>query len=171
MKVKTTIISILAVGLLTGSAVGVAAQVAAGGATVTGTAEYADGTYFDTSSEGSVVSKSPGVIIETSDPRLTGTADITTYGVNVSAGDGFAETHFGTDVLTLVNEEGSWSGSGTSALVLDETNAPTVMQATWHLTGEGAYEGLSAYLNVTFMAMVEGVIAEAPSAEVSTPAE
>ena len=118
-----------------------------------------------------MVIKSNGSVIETDDPRLSGTADIVTYGVHGVGGDGFTETHFGSDVLTLVNDEGTWSGRGTSALVLDENNDPSVMQATWHLTGEDAYEGLSAYLNVWGWQAVEGVIAESPSATLEVPAE
>jgi hypothetical protein len=101
----------------------------------------------------------------------SGTADITTYGVHGFDGDGFTETHFGSDVLTLVNEEGSWSGRGISALLLDDTNNPTVMEATWHLTGEGVYEGLTAYLNVRLWEFVEGVIVEGTSATLELPAE
>jgi hypothetical protein len=166
---KTTLTMAVAIGLLAGSAVGVAAQ--DGGATVTGTADYVSGFSFDDGDAGRVVIKSPGVIIETSDPRLSGTADITTYGVHGFDGDGFTETHFGSDVLTLVNEEGSWSGRGISALLLDDTNNPTVMEATWHLTGEGAYEGLTAYLNVMFWEFVEGVIVEGTSATLEPLAE
>jgi len=166
--IKSTTISILAVGLLAGSAVGVAAQDS--GAMVTGTVEYAEGTYFDTGSDGAVTSSSPGVIFSMSDPRLSGTAEITTYGVQAMGGDGFIEAGFGTDVITLQNDDGAWSGVGTSALVLDE-QGPSVMEATWHLTGEGAYDGLSAYLGAVFQAEVTGVIVQGTSATMELPAE
>ena len=169
MKLKTTTISILAVGLLASSAIGTAAQ--DGGAMVTGTVRYEEGTYFDTGSDGTMVSDSPGVTFSMSDTRLSGTAEIATFGVQAMGGDGFAETSFGTDVITLQNDDGAWTGVGTSALVLDEQMIPSVMEATWHLTGEGAYDGLSAYLDATFQAEVTGVIVQGTSATMEPPAE
>ena len=164
VKLKTTTISILTVGLLASSAIGTAAQ--DGGAMVTGTVRYEEGTYFDTGSDGTMVSDSPGVTFSMSDTRLSGTAEIATFGVQAMGGDGFSEAAFGTDDFTLVNDEGSWSGVGTSALVLSPEIIPTVMEASWHLTGEGAYEGLSAYLTVEAQEFAEGIIVEGTSAPV-----
>jgi hypothetical protein len=173
--IKTTTISILALGLLAGSAVGVAAQDEEAAAEP-GTPARVTGTIDDTGNElvqeptETVVDgvlEVRGVIVEgdqfeMDDPRLTGTV---TLAVNVDVhkvGD-FEDIVAGSFALRLENEAGSWAGQGTSvghngagmsqeeALGLD----------TWVLTGAGAYDGLSAILIVDpggDQPTVEGVI-------------
>ncbi|MGD8684835.1 MAG: hypothetical protein PVG27_12885, partial [Chloroflexota bacterium] len=84
--IKTITISILAVGLLAGSAVGVAAQdeAEAGASTpayVTGTlgepADFVEGTYSPDAMRGEQLL---GIPVDASDPRLTGLLDIVKNG-------------------------------------------------------------------------------------------
>lgn len=173
--VKTTTISIVAVGLLTGSAIGVAAQDEETAAEP-GTPARVTGTIDDTGSEtvqeptedvvdGAIGLR--GLIVEgdqfeMDDPRLTGTVTLAMNFDFHSVNDQ-ENVAAGSLALRLENEDGSWSGQGTSvghgaagmspeeALGLD----------TWVLTGAGAYDGLSAILIVDtggFPATVDGVI-------------
>jgi hypothetical protein len=173
--IRSTTISILAVGLLAGSAVGVAAQdeeAAAGPSTpakVTGTLNQEAGDLVQEPTETVVdgVLEVRGVIaegdrFEMDDARLTGTVTVA-VNVDVHKESDFVDVAAFSLALRLENEAGSWSGRGTGvnhggggippeeALSLD----------TWVLTGAGDYEGLSAYLLVDGTedtATIEGVI-------------
>ena len=175
--IRTTTISILALGLLAGSAVGVAAQddeAAAEPSTpakVAGTINEEAGDLVQEPTETVVdgVLEVRGVIaegdrFEMDDPRLTGTVTVA-VNVDVHKVSDFVDVVAFALALRLENEAGSWSGQGTGvshggggipqeeALNLD----------TWVLTGAGAYEGLSAYLIVDPTEdppTVEGVIVE-----------
>ena len=175
--IKTTTISILAIGLLAGSAVGVAAQeeeAAAEPSTPTKVAGTIDSEARDLVQEPTetVVDGvlevrgliSEGDRFEMDDPRLTGTVTVA-VNVDVHKVSDFVDVVAVSLALGLENEAGSWSGQGTGvshggggipqeeALSLD----------TWVLTGAGAYEGLSAYLIVDGTddpATIEGVIYE-----------
>jgi hypothetical protein len=158
--IKTSIISILAIGLLAGSAVGVAAQEEEAAAEEpTGTA-YFTGTLI---TEGTVVVEPDenivdgvlevrGVVIEdeaieTSDPRMSGSLS-RALNANVHKVSDFVDVVVEAATWRIENEHGSWSGQG-GALIhggggipRDEaTNLDTIL-----LTGEGAYEGLTAYV-------------------------
>ena len=135
-SIRITIISMITVGLLAGSAVGVAAQ----NALVTG--EFTDAG------------------AEFSDPRLTGAVEVTSNNAILpSNGAGFTDGMIATEDIRLTNDEGSWSGQGIFA-GFAPTGVPAGYAASelpeqyqWvesgdHLVliGEDGYEGLMAYL-------------------------
>jgi len=182
--IKTTTIFILAVGLLAGSAVGVTAQEEdpAGAAYFTGT--IGESTVVGEPTEGVV----DGVLevrgleregpIETTDPRLTGSLS-RVIDLDVHPVDDFAEVVLFTVQHRIENEDGSWSGTGTGvahggpgAPEEEALDFDTVL-----LTGDGAYEGLSAFLLADFApeigADIKGVIfpGQMPEPAVAAPAE
>ncbi len=160
--VKTTTISILAIGLLAGSSVGVAAQgeeaaaepstpaKVAGTIDTSGTALVQEPTETEVDDHlevrGAIVE---GDRFEMNDPRLTGTV---TLAVNVDVHNviGSVDVVAGSFALRLENEAGSWSGQGTSVGYNGSGIPEEEMLGldTWVLTGAGAYEGLSAILLV-----------------------
>jgi len=160
--IKTSIISILAIGLLAGSAVGAAAQdeeVAAEPTTpakVTGTIDSEAGDLVQEPTEtvvDGVLEVRGGVFtgdrFEMDDPRLTGTAT-GTFNVDVHKESDFIDVVAGSLGLRIENEAGSWSGQGTTVFHGGGTipQEEALNLDTWLLTGAGAYEGLSAYLIV-----------------------
>jgi hypothetical protein len=175
--IRTSIISILSIGLLAGSAVGVAAQdeEAAEPSTPTmvmGTID--DDAAVRRAGEGIVIE---GIRFEMDDPRLTGTATLATN-VTTDEGSSFRQTWVLGQALRLENEGGWWSGQGTGVEHTGGSANPEValLHATWPLlTGAGDYEGLSAYLIVDQSQnppTVEGVIyAGEPPSLPEVPAE
>ena len=101
-------------------------------------------------------------VIEASDERLSGTTDLTSYGVEDGDGEGYFDATFGTDVFRLVNDGGAWSAQGTSILIFAEDGE--TIERTWVLTGEDGYEGLSALLKADMtgpeVGTLDGVIIE-----------
>jgi hypothetical protein len=144
MRLRTTTISILAIGLLAGSAVGVAAQ-----------DEEADplapasvtGSISGNSDTSGSVTRDAGVTITegvgfrqtwvASDPRLSGSV---VYTGNWHGYDGTGGMSVQATSVVLVNDDGRWSGAGT-ALSAGDFDMDTMI-----LRGEGAYEGLTAYV-------------------------
>ena len=147
--IKTGLISILAVGLLAGSAVGVAAQdeEAADGATsFTGTSierDYLRDPPPVTTPDGMDVGTGWVILLRwsASDPRLTGEATATTNWVVDGSDDGF--TYLGAHTYELSNDGGSWLGSGTSL-----ASSELGLTGNAVLVGQEGYDGLTAY--VTF---------------------
>jgi len=146
---KLTFTIAIAIGLLAGSAVGVAAQDDAGMDPAFFTAQFDDGTGFSERE------------LEGADPEFGRTLDIT--GTTVDATDArfsgvltqaISSRCFGADectdadvrVLTmrLENGDGSWQGTGLG--VAPRNNQRNIK--VWNLAGEGDYEGLSAVLVV-----------------------
>ena len=188
--IKTSIISILAIGLLAGSAVGVAAQEeeaaaepAVGSSYFTGVFHHGganSGQPTETVVDGVMEVRGWGFEgngIETSDPRMTGSVtrngntDIHKLGDSEDVG-------FEAVAWRIKNDDGSWSGQG-STLTRGGRDVPRD-EATYFetivLTGEGAYEGLTAYVLVDWTALpiaVEGAIfvGEAPPLPEAAPAE
>ncbi len=175
--VRTTIISILAIGLLAGSAVGVAAQ----SAIVTGSISSGDD--CETTPEGA--ESCTGGRFEFDDPRLTGDYDYTHTVVFGPEGAFIA-----TEDFRLTNDEGAWSGHyvmGSFFLEGDESDAPPEGEIdpvahsvgpvggdelvsggnNWVLTGEGADEGLTAWVYSPPIdgARTQGIILEAEPME------
>ena len=173
--IKTTTISILALGLLAGSAVGVAAQDEEAAAEPSTPAKVA-GTIDEEASD--LVQEPTETVVdgmlevrdgafagdrlEMDDPRLTGT--ITgAFNVDVHKASDFVDIVAQTFALRIENEAGSWSGQGTT-VVHDGATVPedeALRLDTLLLTGADAYEGLSAYLVVDGTEdppTVEGVI-------------
>lgn len=160
--IKTSVTSILAISLLAGSAVGVAAQseqAAAEPSTPTKVTGTIDGAASDLTQEPTetvvdgVLEVRGGVAegdrFEMDDPRLTGTVTLA-FNVDVHKVSDFIDVVPVALALRLENEAGSWSGQGTGAshgggeIPQDEA----FQLDTWLLTGADAYEGLSAYLIV-----------------------
>jgi len=160
--IKTSVISILAIGLLAGSAVGVVAQdeeAAAEPSTpakVAGTIDSEAGDLVqeptDTVVDG-VLEVRGGVAegdrFEMDDPRLTGAVTLA-FNLDVHKPSDFVDIMPAALALRIENEAGSWSGQGTGVF----HGGGTIPQEevfnldTWLLTGAGAYEGLSAILIV-----------------------
>jgi hypothetical protein len=160
--IKTSIVSILAIGLLAGSAVGVVAQdeeAAAEPSTpakVAGTINGEAGDLVQEPTEtvvdgaleirGGIVE---GDRFEMDDPRVTGTVTLA-FNVDVHKESDFVDVVAGSLALRIETEAGSWSGQGTGVF----HGGGTIPQEevfnldTWLLTGAGAYEGLSATLIV-----------------------
>ena len=149
--IKTTTISILAVGLLTGSAVGVAAQDEE--AAEVSTPAYATWQSGDPTSvvEGAFDEATgemrglrvDGIPLESSDPRLTGTAYFLVNG-NVES-DGDTQVSVESRSTRIVNDEGAWTGVATYVEAADTSSGdyePVLIQESSLLFGEGAYEGL-----------------------------
>ena len=144
--IRTTTISILALGLLAGSAVGVAAQdesdealapalmsgkLTEGWEVLSGDSALVDGAVR----ESGVVTTE---VRKMSDPRLTGTLtiDFTKQFFDVRRD---TDLHWGT--VLIENDEGAWEGMITGTSDLEADGAPV---AYYELVGSGAYDGLSA---------------------------
>ena len=155
-SIKTTTISILALGLLAGSAVGVAAQdeeAAAGVTSVTGSIFGGEGLDVETTE-----TEYPNGFYAvdgftwrndwvSSDERLTG--DVTGVTNWVVGPDGFDAWGTGgqpdiiaSQVLELTNDGGSWLGEGVSFGSTDLD----ISRDMFALVGQGGYEGLTAYV-------------------------
>jgi hypothetical protein len=142
--VKATITSILALGLLAGSAVGVAAQSTVVSGSVFGGCEDAEGGQVCTG----------GFVFD--DDRLTGDYETTATEAYRASGDGFFEARVRTEVGSLTNDDGVWDLLSIAAYweiddefteeerIIDE--AHLVVEEHWVLTGGDGYEGLTAYL-------------------------
>ena len=152
--IKTITISILAVGLLAGSAVGVVAQdeeaEASTPAYVTGTlgppADFVEGTYSPDAMRGEQLL---GIPVDASDPRLTGLLDIVKNGNSEGTPDdisAFLESH----AWRLENDGGAWVGTGTS-MEARTSDEPLMIQEAVLLVGEGGYDGLAAFVTVDFL--------------------
>ena len=150
--VKATITSILALGLLAGSAVGVAAQDESGEAlapalisgkldngweVLSGDSALVDGALR----ESGVVTSEVEMM---SDPRLTGT-------LTIDFTKQFFDVRLDTDLVwgtvLIENDDGAWEGilRGTSDLEADGAQV-----SYYELVGSGAYDGLSAIVFETW---------------------
>ena len=174
--IKTTIISILVLGLLASSAVGVAAQDEEATAEVssfTGTGTeglevLAEGT-FEVNADG--LNETVGNVyvarFDSDDDRLTGDATITANWQFPDPSDGLSL--LSTRTYELTNEGGSWVGQSHS-LNADDLGVSVEMAV---LTGQGGYEGLTAYVhfdwNDDFTTNFSGVIFPGPGPEMPEP--
>jgi hypothetical protein len=144
--VKTTIIFILAVGLLAGSAVGVAAQdeEASAQGPVEFTAKWAFGPELRTETyeagDGVTMYRGgawrPGVITAASDPRLEGTLSVAANNDEYTDGPTIFSYAF-----RIENEGGAWQQLPTINLDTGEGDDNTT---TGVMFGEGGYDGLVA---------------------------
>jgi hypothetical protein len=121
--IKTSVISMLAIGLLAGSAVGVAAQ-----------GDEAAAVFEWSTAPGEVEGTA---IVEATDTRATGV-------LNLGLGEAFVTD----DVIIasvsgrLVNDGGSWMGTGRSY----GGNAEDQDQVVWELLGADGYDGLMLFM-------------------------
>ena len=138
--IKTGLISILAVGLLAGSAVGVAAQPPEGEvAYVTGTVTISGGEC----TEAAEWNECP-LSLDASDSRLSGEGSVRNSGMPMQSDDEFVVLV--TSSLRVANDEGAWTGGGLLYALPANADAVGVDEPTWVLSGEGAYDGLTAVL-------------------------
>jgi hypothetical protein len=143
---KPTLISILAIGLLAGSAVGVTAQ-----------DEAADpmAPAFFTFDRGEEVTEEGDLwvrtwSIEASDERASGMmTSVESIGEPVP-GTTVGELFLGSQALRLVNDDGVWSGKGEKVVAFTET-PETFDQFSVHMVGEDGYEGLTMMMFSTFL--------------------
>ena len=148
--IKTTTISILALGLLAGSAVGVAAQdeeveSAAGShkaAAVHGSSaygiEYDAGQTVQGEGKAAVLGEARQATLSgMSDPRLNGTMR-TVYNLDLHGGAGQVKSL----ATRIDNEHGSWLGTGQG--YYDSSVGRWYFEAVY--SGVGAYDGLSALM-------------------------
>jgi len=141
---KPTLVTVIAIGLLTGSAVGVAAQDeveapveftakwAFGGAVRPQTSESVDGVAMTSGG-----AWRPGVITQASDPRLQGTLTIAANNIRYSAA-GVTVWH---EAFRIENDEGAWQQMPSIDISTGDGDLNTT---TGVLVGEGGYAGLIA---------------------------
>jgi len=154
MGLKTTTISILAIGLLAGSTVGVAAQDEA--VTDLGSPVYftwtagepasaIEGTFDEDAGELRGAG-AEGIPVEASDPRVSGLAYVLENGNREIGADTTAILE--SRSYRIVNDAGAWTGSSTFVQAGDPSvdGPPTIVRETGVLIGEGAYEGLIAFM-------------------------
>jgi hypothetical protein len=145
---KTTLTMAIAVGLLAGSAVGVAAQTEDGPAAVDGTISVEG----EACTETDFGNECP-VVIEASDQRLSGDGFVRNGDIGFDFDDGERFMLIVNQSVRVENADGAWSGGGPLyALPFTDSDegAFGTDQPTWVLTGEGAYDGLTAVLRVDF---------------------
>jgi len=169
--IRTTTISILALGLLAGSAAGVAAQDEAEVTSFTGTSSFVDVLQESTDTElPNGLTENVGFTVlnswESSDPRFTGdnyvvvnsVADPDTFGA--ARPDWLLET---SQVVT--NDGGSWVGEGRS---FDSTDLDLDIPMVVAFVGQDGYDGLAAYVALEADS-VSGVIFPSEGPEVPEP--
>lgn len=181
--IKTTTIFILAIGLLAGSAVGVAAQDEAAVAEVTSFTGVFSPDGEELPVEGTEVTLPNGFIegkpgfawldrIESSDPRLAGAHSvIANWVLDPNQWDPWSRGEQANVLISTIhevtNDGGSWLGEGTSFHSTDLDIASEVVT----FVGRDGYEGLTAYaiIDVTRTpATISGVVF--PTAMPETPA-
>ena len=169
--IKTTTSSILALGLLAGSAVGVAAQDEAGmePVAVTGRATFVEGELvepeFSETPDGNFAGN--GLVVvhiwDTDDPRLNGEATRT---VNFRTDSNFT-TVIESEAMVLTNDGGSWVGDGWGYGAAGDGGGISA------LSGRGGYEGLTAIVahgpNAGTGWTLEGIIFPSERPEVPEP--
>ena len=169
--IKTISISILTIGLLAGSAVGVAAQDEAATdastpvyvtATVGEPADFVSGTYSDDAMQGEQLVDIP---VDASDPRLSGLLDIVMNGTSDGSPDDLL-AQLQSHAWRLENDGGAWVGTGPSVQLIG-SDGPLMFQEAVLLVGEGGYDGLAAFVTVDYFADVplEAVIVGADAPE------
>ena len=144
--VKATVISILALGLLAGSAVGVAAQEAD---------TTASSSAFTIQFAGEPVVKMPpgtGILtvvepIEATDERASGTLTsvVLAARADVANRDGGLVQTF---AVRIENDAGSWVGSS-RGFTTYPSDGPETVQELAELVGEGGYDGLTLFWAAT----------------------
>ena len=164
--IKTSVISILAIGLLAGSAVGVAAQddpieTSFLNGTLTVSEAVAPGTETRDGGVTEVRNRFfAGGLLDTDDPRMMGPITaVVNSDVRIEAGTNFRVT-LQSIAVRIENDDGAWDGSAT-AFARGRSPRDTGNLATVILAGEGSYDGLSAYLLIDLTeqpAVVQGTV-------------
>lgn len=86
-----------------------------------------------------------GIPIEFTDPRLSGLFTIAANGSAQDFVDGWATIESRT--YRIENDDGAWAGSGDYVFAIG-SDEPLILQESMVLVGEGAYDGLVAYMFV-----------------------
>lgn len=172
--IRTTIISILAVGLLAGTAVGVAAQNEEAGRStpayvtweVTGDpASFVEGNFDEEAGEmRGLVLSAP---VEASDPRLSG---LYYFAINGNAENNNTPDYGVVESRSwrIENDGGAWTGTSTYVQAGDgsEDGTPAIIAEAGIFIGEGGYEGLIAVFDSDYR---EGNQGDAVILELSVP--
>ena len=149
-RTRTTLITAIAIGLLTGSAIGVAAQETETEAPVEFTAEWAFGNAVrtDTSEvgDGVVMTRGgawrPGVITSASDPRFEGEVTLVLNHDRYPS-DGALQVF--NSAFSVENDEGTWRGVPHLSLRFSDAEASGRTQL---FIGEGGYAGSYALVDI-----------------------
>jgi hypothetical protein len=145
---KTTLISAIAIGLLAGSAVGVAAQDDASLEPSFFRAQFGDGTGFEDSE---LVGADPEfgrtlniteITVDATDPRASGIMNLAASSRGFGGG-GWPDPDVRVLSMRLENDDGSWEGTGLGLAPRNNRNIEV-----WNLTGQDGYEGLSMVIVV-----------------------
>ena len=169
--IKTTTISILALGLLAGSTLGVAAQdeaaddMPAGPVTFSGTFEGTwppvdEGTFTFADGLELVRDEVLAGSVETTDPRLTGSV-LQAQNTDIHSVSGRDQFVAPRSVSWLIeNDGGAWTGQGYElhGWGADDPHQEPHGATVLMLSGEGDYEGLSAYLMVDWSTWSEDTL-------------
>jgi hypothetical protein len=144
---KPTLISVIAMGLLAGSAVGVAAQDEDPMAPSTFTGEGTEEPAFSTDPEtGLTIAVAT---FEATDSRASGTWTQVEDPAVVEGDDG-RQYQVGRVAVRLVNDGGSWVGTHQGFIVSPLAEGPPSVGFFSEMAGEDGYEGLSLFLVDTF---------------------
>ena len=174
---RMVVSSILVIGLLATSAITAAAQdddvdELTGVSYVTGTSGETGDTTLGTDSPSGGLFEHRGytfaeIPVETDDPRLTGSMTLTANGderfFSGTIGPG-EYTDIQVHGVRITNDEGGWSGQGTLLRHGNDFRAEGTATTDFNtiiLAGDGAYEGLTAYVlidSTTTPASLEGTI-------------
>jgi hypothetical protein len=176
---KTNLIAVVAVGLVAASAVGAAAQ---DPESSTRSVAYTTGfagspvSFVEPTEEsvpGGRQMRGLGYIdipVNFSDARLAGLMSISANGAGQDFADGFANLESRTYRIT--NDDGAWTGSGDYIVAGGSEPPGFIEQESVVLTGDGAYDGLVAYLFIEFTSgnpELEAVILEVERAPYPEP--
>jgi len=110
-----------------------------------------------------------GIPVEMDDPRVSGLLTIVANGSGQDFENGFANIESRT--YRIENDEGTWTGAGNYALAVRDDEALIDLE-TAILTGEGEYDGLTAFLSIEFTGgnrNFEAVVVEGAPAPVPDP--
>ena len=108
---------------------------------------------------------------EFTDPRLSGLLSMTANGTGQEFEDGWA--HIESRTYRIENDDGAWTGSGISAFAIG-SDEPLFDKDAMLLTGEGAYDGLIAYVfaeSVDDEIVLQAVILESEAPPVPQPVD
>jgi hypothetical protein len=145
---KSTLVSAIAIGLLAGSAVGVAAQDDAGMDPAFFTAQFGDGTGFEDSElegadpEFGRTLNITEITVDATDPRASGVMDRAVSSRCFGA-EGCPDADVRVLSMRLENDGGSWEGTGLGLAPANNRNIEV-----WNLIGQDGYEGLSMVMVV-----------------------
>ena len=176
-RIRTTLTTAIAIGLLAGSAVGVAAQDAEVAAPVEVTGTDVEGACPGGPSEyAAPVRHNRGFVCThtwtMSDPRLDGTF---TRAWNLDFYQDGTGLDFGYATGRLENDGGAWSGSGIQFWADSEEGYGPLSMETYTLKGEGGYEGMTVHLYSNFLddgpPSPHGILFEAEAAPMPEPVQ